>query len=398
MILTIIFLCIQPFAIASEEYSLRHVESKNCGQCHQQIYQQWQSSMHAQSTALQDPIHGAFYQGVIGGPKLEGIKKNGKYPVCLQCHAPTAAKDGKTKLDSLAVYQEGVNCITCHTLTKFKGTKKAGGGFRLGISAYEYSDTKLQGPSVDKVHPRIGGSDESTLFEIKGNSALLKTNNVCLGCHEQRNNSNKVPLCQTGSEIASVDNAADCQSCHMPVVNGMRDHSMLGGHSKKMVSQGVLLSLSMQDKQQLAVTLKNQLPHNFPTGAPFRNVFLRITAYDATDKVVWRNTASHPIQDDKKSVLMYALGDDEGRPAAPPKATQVMYDSRLKPFESRIINYELPQINIVKVKVELLYDLLLPTLKKRFAGKIPSDLRQSKLIVTKEITLVKKYRINYNLL
>ena len=384
---TIIFLCIQPFAIASEEHSLRHVESKNCGQCHQQIYEQWQGSMHAQSTALQDPIHGAFYQGVIGSPKLEDIKKNGKYPVCLQCHAPTAAKEGKTKLDSLAVYQEGVNCITCHTLTKFNGTKKAGGGLKLGISAYEYSDTKLQGPSVDKVHPSVDGSNQSAPVEMQGNPTLLKTNNACLGCHEQRNNSNKVPLCQTGSEIASVNNAADCQSCHMPVVNGKRDHSMLGGHSKEMVTQGVLLSLASKSKQQLAVTLKNQLPHNFPTGAPFRNVFLRITAYDATGKVAWSNTASHPIQDDKKSVLMYALGDDEGNPASPPKATQVMYDSRLKPLELRVIHYELPNSNIVKVKAELFYDLLLPALKKKFSEKIPAELRQSKLIVTEEITL-----------
>jgi len=384
---TIIFLCIQPFAIASEEHSLRHVESKNCGQCHQQVYEQWQDSMHAQSTALQDPIHGAFYQGVIGNPKLEDIKKNGKYPVCLQCHAPTAAKEGKTKLDSLAVYQEGVNCITCHTLTKFKGTKKAGGGLRLGISAYEYSDTKLQGPSVDKVHPSVDGSNQSAPVEMQGNPTLLKTNNACLGCHEQRNNSNKVPLCQTGSEIASVNNAADCQSCHMPVVNGKRDHSMLGGHSKEMVTQGVLLSLASKSKQQVVVTLENKLPHNFPTGAPFRNVFLRITAYDAAGKVAWSNTASHPIQDDKKSVLMYALGDDEGKPASPPKATQVMYDSRLKPLESRVIHYELPQSNIVKVKAELFYDLLLPALKKKFSEKIPVELRQSNLIATEEITL-----------
>ncbi len=42
------------------------VSSKLCGECHQEIYKEWSNSMHAQSTALDDPIHGAFYRKVMG--------------------------------------------------------------------------------------------------------------------------------------------------------------------------------------------------------------------------------------------------------------------------------------------------------------------------------------------
>ena len=66
--------------------SLHHVEAKACKQCHEEIYAQWVGSMHAQSSALKDPIHGAFYKNVVGDPKEEGVTmKNGKYPVCHKC-------------------------------------------------------------------------------------------------------------------------------------------------------------------------------------------------------------------------------------------------------------------------------------------------------------------------
>ncbi len=119
--------------------SLRHVTAEDCKECHGEIYQQWKQSMHANSTALKDPIHGAFYHKVIGDPTKEGVKnKKGKYPVCLQCHSPAAAKDGKTKLDAAPAYAEGVNCIACHTMTRYKGVDWT--PLKLGMQAYEYSE------------------------------------------------------------------------------------------------------------------------------------------------------------------------------------------------------------------------------------------------------------------
>ena len=96
---------------------IHHVSAETCKTCHEQIYNQWSGSMHAQSAAVKDPIHGAFYRNVVGDPTAEGVTtKNGKYPVCLQCHAPNAARDKTTKLDAKPAYSEGVNCVACHTL------------------------------------------------------------------------------------------------------------------------------------------------------------------------------------------------------------------------------------------------------------------------------------------
>ena len=76
-----------------------HISAEVCKNCHGKIYTQWKGSMHGQSSALNDPIHGGFYRFVMGSPHKEGLRsKKGKYPVCLNCHAPTAALDKKTDL------------------------------------------------------------------------------------------------------------------------------------------------------------------------------------------------------------------------------------------------------------------------------------------------------------
>ncbi len=98
------------------------------------------------STALKDPIHGTFYNAVAGSSEPEGLKKNGKYLIYLQCHSSPAVKNGKTNLAAKDVYTKGADCVACHIITKFKGTKKANGGLRLGMQAYKLSDTSLQEP------------------------------------------------------------------------------------------------------------------------------------------------------------------------------------------------------------------------------------------------------------
>jgi len=385
LILLFFSACIET-ALAKVKEPLHHVSAKQCKTCHEDIYAQWQGSMHANSTALKDPIHGAFYTAVIGNPKQEGIKKKGKYPVCLQCHAPAAAKDGKTNLAAMRVYNEGVNCVACHTISRFKGTKKAGGGLNLGTQAYEFSTTSLQGPGTshttsDWQHP---------VFQNAVNPEVFKTSAVCMGCHDQRKNSNKVALCQTGDEIATSAGDTNCLTCHMPTVNGKADHSLLGGHSAKMVSKGLLMTMTTTEKNKtLKVTIKlsNQLPHNFPTGAPFRNVYVRLTGYDNKGQEVWVSSQSHPAQDDKKAMFMYSLGDAEGNPAPPPKATQVLADTRLKPHETRELSYSLAKGKITKLKAVAYYDLLLPPMKKKFAKPEHKALITSKIIAISEVQL-----------
>lgn len=389
------------FSAIAEDTPIHHVSSDTCKQCHKEIYKQWKGSMHAQSTAMKDPIHGTFYGMVMGDPKEEGVKsKKGKFPVCLQCHAPNAAKDKTTKLDAKPAYSEGVNCVACHTLSKFKGTTGKNGKPALGLKAYETSDT-LQGPQGfktqfaveddmfggapsegdQKPNPHLGKAVELDgkaipSMPMEGNASLMKTNDACMGCHDKRANSNKVALCQTGDEYVEGKSDVACTACHMPIAGGIADHGMGGGHDPGMMKRAVVFSIDSEadgDNLKTTVTMENKQPHSLPTGAPFRNIFLKVTAFDAAGKVLWENAKGHPGKEDPQAYLKYELHDDTGAHTSPPMATKLGPDTRLKAFEKRELSYSIPAKGVAVIRGELFYNLLWPGLVKKFT-KLPKDL------------------------
>lgn len=371
-----------------------HISAEVCKECHQEIYQQWQQSMHAQSTALADPIHEAMYRNEVGDPRKEGVTlKNGQYPVCLKCHAPNAALDQKTQLDALPVYNEGISCINCHLLKEFQGAKNKAGKLNQGLDAYKVG-TVLQGPSGKVFTTQLPTATLTTdasakpayhPYPLASNTILLRTTEICLGCHGQRDNFNGVPVCVTGEEFAQSKNF-NCQQCHMPVNNGYANHSFGGGHVQAMLERAVILTLNTtkQDNTIHAeVTLINTLPHNMPTGAPFRNMYVQVTAYNEQDQPIWQNFKTHPLQEDPNSVLMVTFLDEQGKPTMPPNAKQKGKDTTLRPNETRLLKYTLPAESVVRVKAQLYYDLLWPNLKLKMAS-LPAELKQSKAIARAE--------------
>jgi hypothetical protein len=394
------------------------ISAEICQTCHEEIYRQWKGSMHAQSTALADPIHGAFYGMEVGDPRAEGQvhKKTGSFPVCLQCHAPNAARDKTTKLDAHVAYSEGVNCVACHTLQNYKGIEGEDGKLRLGLQAYQVSDN-LQGPAAfprgvqqlaaagddlfggavdtagdsQKPNPHLGEPVEIDGIEIpaltmEASPFLMKTSDACMGCHDRRNNAQNVALCATGDEFVESGSRVACQSCHMPVSNGLVDHSMGGGHDPAMLKRAVVFDVRSELDGEIVkttVVMQNSQPHSVPTGAPFRNMYVKLTAYDAQGEVVWQNAEGHPAKDDPKAYLYYSLADDKGMPAPPPTATQVGEDTRLKAHERRELVYEIPAEGVVLVRGELFYNLLWPSLVEKFT-QLPSELTAPVMIASAE--------------
>lgn len=394
--------------------SIQHIPPETCKTCHEEIYQQWSGSMHANSSALKDPIHGAFYKNVMGDPKKEGVNKKGKYPVCLKCHAPVAAMEKKTKLDAKPAYANGISCVTCHSFKSFKGNDHPKTGKPLyGIDAYEIDRKSLHGPSgTTYTTAKVPEGSKwptpvSHPMPLEGNKAeLFKSNDACMGCHEKRSNAHGTPLCRTGNEYRNAKNFVACQACHMAIVTvpkmkdgkvvegeyiSIADHSMAGGHDGKMITRGLAMSMDASKGKGVVnaeITVRNRLPHSYPTGAPFRNFFLKVALYDKDGNELWKNYKVHPIKDDKKAAFWYTLGDKAGKPTSPPMATQVLADSRLKPNEVRTLKYEIPLKDGAHiVRAEALYDLLLPPIKAKMKGKLPDDLLRPRLAASAEVRL-----------
>ena len=317
-----------PAGNEGHEKSIHHVRPDACKKCHEEVYEQWQGSMHALSSALKDPIHGAFYRNVIGDPRQEGVKKGGKYPVCLKCHAPVAAIDKKTKLDANEAYTNGVSCVTCHAFEAFKGTSKPDGKPLYGVDAYKVDSGSLYGPTGITYTTERTPEDAPWPAPVhhpqpmQGNrTALFKSNDICMGCHEKRSNVHGAPLCRTGSEYRKAENFVTCQACHMPIVTvpkrekgeiipgefiQLADHTMAGGHDGKMVTRGLALQMDPKrvgDTIKVIIIVRNRLPHAYPTGAPFRNFFIKLAAYGEDGKELWKNYEVHPIKDDPKAAF-----------------------------------------------------------------------------------------------
>ncbi|MBF0126130.1 MAG: cytochrome c family protein [Magnetococcales bacterium] len=382
---------------------LNHVPSSNCGECHQEIFQQWQNSMHAKSTALTDPIHGAVYQMEAGDPSQEGVlhKATNAFPVCLQCHAPIAARDKTTKLDAKPMYSEGVNCVACHTMTSFKGIVGEGGKLRLGAAAYEYSSDSLQGPegafngNQPVLSPGGGKEPKVNSFPHQANSAFYKSSDVCLGCHQTMVNPQKVAVCSIGDQLLSkegpkAETVPTCQSCHMPVVNGFSNHEIAGGHNPETVRKSVAVTLSAKShgkKIQTSVTLKNTLLHTMPSSAPFRNMVLKVTARNAKGEVVWSNFKESPDKEDPQAFMMLKLVNNEGQPVMPPQATKIGGDTRLKPGEKRQLHYSIPADGVKSVQAELFYNLITKSMVEKIGDKLPENLKTPALVGRAEAVL-----------
>jgi Cytochrome c554 and c-prime len=129
------------------------LKAEDCGKCHQEIYQEWKTSYHAQ--AYTDPFFRAYW------------KKDNEVWICLNCHTPLAnqqpeligeiprnrvekaVKSPNPDFDR-SLQQEGITCAGCHV--------------RDGV---------ILGPFDDSVAPH------PTKFDPK-----FRTAEICYRCHQ----------------------------------------------------------------------------------------------------------------------------------------------------------------------------------------------------------------------
>ncbi len=96
------------------------------------------------------------------------------------------------------------------------------------------------------VKPVTLDGKEIPSIPMESNPTLLRTSDACMGCHDQRNNPHGVPLCQTGNEYTMSESKVNCLSCHMPINDGLADHSMGGGHNERILRRSVVFDVKTE--------------------------------------------------------------------------------------------------------------------------------------------------------
>lgn len=225
-----------PEESAAAQTPTEWISSSQCAECHQQIYDEWKSSPHANAWNNED----------VRAQSDDFANKD-----CIDCHAPRPVFEtglGKRVLPRSARRSEGVDCLTCHLLPD--------GGMAATIT-----------------NPRAA-CQPTTRRELQRVS-------LCAGCHDQHK------TVQQWKATPHAEHREGCMECHMPYRDGTpeggRVHVMPGGHYIEMVRSAVELK-GVRDADGVAtVTLENTSGHAYPTDERSR----------ASD-VWWRTLAVEP--------------------------------------------------------------------------------------------------------
>ena len=169
---------------------------EDCGECHEQLYQQWEGGMHA--NAWKDPAYTALHH--LASKETDGLVDR----YCVGCHTPIGVLVGEVKTgQGFAVSelsQKGVQCDFCHTVSGSKGIGN--------VAAISSPGPIKRGPFKDSESPA-----HQTAY-----SELHTRAEFCGMCHDVYHPVNGLPLEKTYTEWAEGPYPArgvKCQDCHM---------------------------------------------------------------------------------------------------------------------------------------------------------------------------------------
>jgi len=345
-------------------------QARNCGNCHQQIYDEWRRSSHAHSAG--NPRFMSLYAGPGESWNLRKEHPLGA-GVCATCHAPTFT-DSTLEYDLArvaGVAARGVHCDYCHKIadapTEKLGTRFGRDGLMLLRPAGQQQF--FFGPLDDAVRP-----GESFAY-----SPLYKESRYCASCHEGVVFG--VHVYGTYSEWLQSPARAkgqQCQSCHMAPSGNMtniargtggieRDPHTLASHvfpgsQVEMLRRCLKVNVSRAGHRVVVEVRADNVGHRVPTGFIDRNLVLVVEASDQNGKPLpLVNGPRLPVSAGKKIAglpgRLYAkqLHDPVGRSPIPfwlPHGE--MIDTRLLPDRADRVDFTF--VSWVKdVRVRLLY-------------------------------------------
>ncbi|MEN9577808.1 MAG: hypothetical protein RJA70_817 [Pseudomonadota bacterium] len=228
-----------------------HHDPKDCGTCHQAIYDQWKHSMHAH--ALTSPLMIA-QSNQVTRQELAGAKSPDPKRICVNCHAPITTELAQQELLPFPGgprMNEGITCTVCH---QFTGQSRIGGGAFTEVIIDHLDRGRV-------MYGRFSGAVGNTSHQSRVSPVLDKDPSViCQNCHDVNYDRSGDGQVQVGTDLVlqttyqeyveyrASGGQGTCTECHMPIVAGaarvaersglaqdskapprvLRDHSFVG--------------------------------------------------------------------------------------------------------------------------------------------------------------------------
>jgi len=330
----LLFFLLISLVVSANDTAHNFAPSEDCKACHTTIYDEFHTSMHANSTPQKDPIHNSVWKKHPQNLKQEHYG-------CGKCHTPTANNldDMKTKGKKALpeknnqTHQEGISCAYCHRIESIELHKKHNTNI-INKKEKNYYGT-LKNKLVSPYHAIV----------TEGNKHM-QNGNVCIGCHSHKMNKHGLNVCSTN--INNEMDGTNCVSCHMPKVDGsvstMNEtkqhsfHGFAGSHfHSEMLTQYVDISLDTQTNSFI-ITINNYTSHALLLH-PLRQALLKVT--------IMRDNKKIKLQDE---IFARVIGHNS-KPAMPWAATTTLSDTMIQANEKRKIIYDvkLQKKDIVEV-------------------------------------------------
>ena len=352
---------------------------ERCGNCHTEIFDEWQSSGHADSA--RNRRFTSLYEGTDwSGHSQAGWSLRDEHPlgigVCAACHAPGIDFDAGASddiSDVSGVASLGVHCDFCHkiqdTVTDEFGLVHGRFGFQL-------------------LRPREGQLFFGPLDDVaRGEdtySPLQHESRYCASCHEGVVFG--VHVYSTYSEwLASPakSRGQSCQTCHMAATGRMsniapgaggieRDpatlasHTLLPGGRKAMLQKCLDLDIALETQTdavacRITLTARN-VGHNVPTGFIDRHLLLVVEPFDIAGRLL-PITSGPTLPSEAGDQLSTRPGRWFGRlltdrsgtsPVPFWRPASSMQDTRLKPEEPVATTFSFPA-QTQQIRARVLY-------------------------------------------
>jgi hypothetical protein len=354
-------------------YAEKYFSNKDCNECHEKIYSEYNSSAHAKNY-FNDELHRKI---------ADKVDKN-SYK-CAVCHMPIANNldelmSGKARPDkNNKTHKDAISCYFCHTIAFVKKSHK----YNLNIKAKQAKGYK----------PTLYGGLENPEDSDKHSSLKnpIYAKNACLGCHSHKLNDNNITIFRA---IKKNQTSKGCIKCHMPKVLGGVEkmnkrsrthhlsHKFLGIYDREFRKGGVDINISAT-KDRIDIKVKNKMGHPLII-QPARAKYLKVELI-RDGKTIWQNYKDSP-KEDKKALFELRFRDKGGNRVIIPAKASGVESNNLDINETKTLSYK-----DIKLKKG---DIIRATLFVRFAKEDclkvidlkDEKFKRAEVIKTKEYT------------
>jgi len=308
----------------------QYLDNKSCSECHETIYEEFRSSMHAKGY-FNDTLH----------RKIADKVSTETYD-CARCHMPMANNiealiSGDARPDrNNKTHTDAISCYFCHTIAYVKKAHR----FNVNTKARQAENYK---PTL---YGRLDNPDDNDKHASVNNP--IYGQKVCMGCHSHKLNENNVTIFRAMREN---QDSIGCIECHMPEVSGGAEkmdkrargrhasHRFLGIRDEAFRKTGVDINVSLLQKG-IDITLTNKMEHPLIV-QPARAKFLKIEVI-RDGKTIWKNYRDVPSED-TQGYFAYSFKRNGRKVIIPAHATEG-YAHNLNAKETKVLHYDTPAL------------------------------------------------------